>query len=70
MYDTSLDVSVLAKFADAFLIKITYRVIISKKTHSINSGQAGDRLEVKKRSSKETKFISLEELLKMIQLSH
>lgn len=44
------------KFADADLIGIPVRVVVSRKT--------GDKLEIKKRSDKETKFISLEDLIK------
>lgn len=43
------------KFADADLIGIPYRVVVSKKT--------GDKLEVKKRSEKNTEFITLQELI-------
>src|SRR3989338_7678983 len=43
------------KFADADLIGISIRLVISKKT--------GDRVEYKERTSKETKLISKEELL-------
>ncbi len=63
LYDDREEVSAGQKFADADLIGIPYRVVVSKKTHSTSSGQAGDKLEVKKRSGKETKFISLPELL-------
>lgn len=62
LYDDREDVSPGVKFADADLIGIPYRVVISKKTHSASSGQAGDKLEVKKRSGKDTKFLTLEEL--------
>lgn len=47
------------KFADADLIGIPVRVVVSKKT--------GDKLEVKKRSEKETEFKSLEELIEIIK---
>ncbi len=58
-----------AKFADADLIGIPYRVVISKKTHSTSSGQAGEKLEVKKRSEKETTFVTLDELIKIVKIS-
>lgn len=60
LFDDRADVSAGAKFADADLLGIPYRVIVSKKT--------GDKLEVKKRSEKETKFISLDELIKMVKM--
>ncbi len=44
------------KFADADLIGIPIRVVVSRKT--------GDKLEVKKRAEKETQFLPLEELIK------
>lgn len=47
------------KFADADLIGIPYRVVVSKKT--------GDKLEVKKRNEKETEFISLQDLLNKVK---
>lgn len=46
------------KFADADLIGIPYRVVVSKKT--------GDKLEIKKRAEKDTEFITIEELLKKL----
>lgn len=62
LFDDRVDVSAGAKFADADLLGIPYRVVISKKTT--------DKLEVKKRSEKETKFLSLEDLLKILKASH
>jgi len=47
------------KFADADLIGIPVRVVVSKKT--------GDKLEVKKRGEKETEFLSIEELLQELK---
>ncbi len=58
LFDDRLNVSAGEKFADADLIGIPYRVVISKKTK--------DKLELKKRSEKETKFIPLNELVKII----
>ncbi len=58
LFDDRADVSAGAKFADADLIGIPYRVVISKKTR--------DKLEVKKRSEKDTHFMSFEELIKQL----
>lgn len=58
LFDDRVDVSAGAKFADCDLVGIPYRVVISKKT--------GDKLEVKKRSEKETNFLSFEEFLKLL----
>lgn len=63
LFDDRLGVSAGAKFADADLLGIPYRVVISKKT-------ADDKFEVKKRSEKETKFMSFEDLLKILKISH
>lgn len=65
LFDDRLDPSPGEKFADADLIGIPYRVVISKKTHSTSSGQ--EKLEVKKRSEKETEFTNLAELVKKIK---
>lgn len=58
LFDDRINVSAGAKFADADLIGIPYRIVVSKKT--------GGTIEAKKRSEKETKFIGLDELIKMV----
>jgi len=58
LFDDRVGVSAGEKFADADLIGIPYRVVISKKT--------GDKLEVKKRSEKETEFMSFVDFKKKI----
>lgn len=60
LFDDREDVSAGQKFADADLIGIPFRVVISKKT--------GEKLEVKRRDEKETAFVSLEQLLEEIQI--
>lgn len=45
------------KFADADLIGIPIRLVVSKKT--------GDKVEMKKRTEQETKLVTLEDILKM-----
>lgn len=62
LFDDRIDVSAGAKFADSDLIGIPYRVVISKKT--------GDKLEIKKRSEKETKFVSFEKVLEDVLSSN
>lgn len=59
LFDDRVGVSAGEKFATADLIGVPYRVVISKKT--------GDKLEVKKRSEKNTEFLPLEELLKLLK---
>ena len=58
LYDDRHEMGPGAKLADADLIGNPYRVVISRKT--------GDKLEVKKRSEKEAKMMSIEELLKTL----
>lgn len=62
LFDDRVDVSAGAKFADADLIGIPYRIVISKKT--------GDQLEIKKRSEKETKFVNFKQLLEIVKDYH
>lgn len=61
LFDDREGISAGAKFADCDLIGIPYRVVISKKTQ--------DKLEVKKRSEKATKFLSLNELINKFESS-
>lgn len=58
LFDDRAGVSAGGKFADSDLIGIPYRIVISKKTQ--------DKIEVKKRSEKETKFLNFKELLDLI----
>ena len=58
LFDDRIGISAGEKLADADLIGIPYRVVVSKKT--------GDKLEVKKRSEKEIGFYTLEEFLKIL----
>lgn len=55
LFDDRTDISPGAKFADADLIGCPYRLVISPKT--------GDKIELKKRTEKETKLVTTEELL-------
>lgn len=59
LFDDRTDISPGAKFADADLIGCPYRLVISPKT--------GDKIEVKKRTEKETKLVTQEELIKIIK---
>lgn len=58
LYDERDSAGAGAKLADADLLGIPYRVVVSEKT--------GDAVELKKRSEKESKLISTEELLKSL----
>jgi len=55
------DVRAGEKFADADLLGIPYRVVISAKT--------GTLIELKERTSQETKLISIEELINQIKVA-
>lgn len=54
------------KFADADLIGIPVRLVVSLKTLQQSSGQAGDKIEWKKRIEKESSLISLEDVQKRV----
>lgn len=56
LYDDR-DVSAGEKFADADLLGITWRAVVSEKT--------GDKIELKKRDSKAAKLVSLKQLLSL-----
>jgi len=59
LYDKRSDVSAGEKFADADLIGIPYRLVVSEKT--------GDRVEVKERSKEKTILLDLEEAIRIIK---
>lgn len=59
LYDDRKDVSAGVKFADADLIGIPYRLVVSSKT--------GDKVEFKRRDSQETHNLSLTDLIKKLQ---
>jgi len=54
LFDDRLDVTAGEKFADADLIGIPTRLVVSKRT--------GEKIEYKKRNEKEIKLLSLEEI--------
>lgn len=58
LFDDRKDTSPGAKFSDADLIGIPYRVVISKRTQG--------KLEVKRRNEDNTRFIDLPELIQLI----
>lgn len=60
LYDDRAEVSAGQKFADADLIGIPVRLVISPKT--------GERIEWKERDSKETELLSLDEVFKKLQV--
>ena len=60
MFDDREDTSAGAKFADADLIGIPWRVVVSQK--SLASGG----VEVKKRNEKDGKIVKIEEIEKVL----
>jgi prolyl-tRNA synthetase len=60
------DISPGAKFADADLVGIPVRLVVSKRTLRQGSGQDGDKVEFKERKSEKSELLSLEETLKKL----
>ena len=58
LFDDRVDVTAGEKFSDADLIGIPIRLVVSKRT--------GDMIELKKRNEKETKNLSIEDIIKKI----
>ena len=58
LYDDRKDASAGEKFADADLIGIPYRLVISEKT--------GKKIEIKKRNETKTRLVSEKELIKLL----
>jgi prolyl-tRNA synthetase len=58
LFDDRENVNAGIKFADADLIGIPYRVVVSEKT--------GNKVELKKRNEKNTQLISIEELVSLV----
>lgn len=54
MYDDRVDIRAGQKFADADLIGIPIRIVVSKKTR--------EQVEVKKRTESEVRMMNLEDL--------
>ena len=59
LYDDRQDISAGGKFADADLIGIPYRLVISEKT--------GNKIEIKKRNENKTKLFTEKELIKLLR---
>lgn len=62
-YDDREDVGAGAKFADADLIGIPVRLVVSQKTLQQGSGQAEGKIEWKERNKSETELLSFAEVL-------
>ncbi|MCL5438993.1 MAG: His/Gly/Thr/Pro-type tRNA ligase C-terminal domain-containing protein [Patescibacteria group bacterium] len=66
LYDDR-DVSPGEKFADADLIGIPVRLVVSEKTLRQSSGQAGEQIEYKERISEEKILLNYEQILNKIK---
>lgn len=66
LYDDR-DASPGQKFADADLIGIPVRLVVSEKTLRQSSGQAGDKIEWKERKAEKSEIIELGEVIKRLK---
>jgi prolyl-tRNA synthetase len=66
LYDDREDVSAGAKFADADLIGIPIRLVVSKRTLRQGSGQAGNKVEFKERKSEKSELLALDQIIKRL----
>lgn len=66
LYDDRQDTPPGQKFADADLIGIPVRLVVSSKTLSAGSGQAGEQIEWKRRNEEKTELAGLDEVLKRL----
>ena len=66
LYDDR-DTSAGQKFADADLLGIPVRLVVSAKTRSASSGQAEGKVEWKKRDSDETSLLAVDEVINKLQ---
>jgi len=64
LFDDREEVSAGQKFADADLVGIPVRLVISEKTLRQSSGQAGDKIEWKERGGEKKELIDLDEMVK------
>ncbi len=62
LYDDRVDKSVGEKFAEADMIGIPYRIVISEKTLAKNS------VEIKERNKKEAKLVKIKDLIKNLKI--
>lgn len=67
LYDDREDVGAGQKFADADLIGIPVRLVVSQKTLQQGSGQAGDKIEWKNRNAEKTELLSPSEVLNKVR---
>jgi prolyl-tRNA synthetase len=70
LFDDRADISAGEKFADADLIGIPYRAVVSERSIKDLPAGAGSGIELKKRTEEKGKIVSLDELLKLLKPSN
>jgi len=69
LFDDRKEVSAGEKFAEADLLGIPYRAVVSARSlKDLSAGVVGGGIELKKRTEEKGKIVSLEELLKILKL--
>lgn len=70
LYDDREDVSAGEKFADADLMGMPYRIVVSKRSlEDLPDGKAGGGYELKKRTEEKGQIVNFEELLNLLVAS-
>lgn len=67
LYDDRENISAGAKFADADLIGIPVRLVVSEKTLRGTSGQAKGKIEWKNRDSQKTELLTLDQAIRRLK---
>ncbi len=67
LYDDRDDTGPGQKFADADLLGMPIRLVVSAKTLQQGSGQAGELVEWKKRSEEKSELLSIEEVIRNLR---
>lgn len=70
LFDDRDEISAGEKFADADLLGMPYRVVVSARSMKDLPAGAGNGVEVKKRNEEKGKVVSLEDLLNLLAPSH
>ena len=69
LFDDRKEISAGEKFAEADLLGIPYRAVVSARSlKDLSAGVVGGGIELKKRTEEKGKIVSLEELLKILKL--
>ena len=68
LFDDRDEISPGEKFADADLLGMPYRVVVSARSMKDLPAGAGNGVEVKKRNEEKGKIISVEQLIELLKL--